>query len=302
MTSTPSLFGISGKLAALLVAALSVTPALGAAAPWQSGEAKQDGKHVVITQLIGGDKGGSFLGVGVREIDAERAREKNVPEERGVEITSVVEDSAAEKAGLQKGDVVLEYNGQRVEGVEQFIRLVRETPVGRQATIQVSRDGSMETVTATIGTKKTGVYYKKGGGKYFRIPDIRIPHIRIPDIPHVFTTWHSRKLGIEAESLESQLAEYFGVEEGVLVRSVMKGSAAEKAGLRAGDVILKAGDTEVTTPREVTSVIREMESDTFPLTIMREKRERTLTVTIEDGPDGNGSLRGTFVYDRGTRL
>ena len=76
--------------------------------------------------------GGSYLGIGVAEVDAERAKALNLKEVRGVEVKSVDDNSPAAKAGLKEGDVVLEYNGQRIEGTEQFVRLVRETPVDRQ--------------------------------------------------------------------------------------------------------------------------------------------------------------------------
>jgi len=74
----------------------------------------------------------SFLGVGVTEVNTGRAKALNLKEERGVEISRVQDNSPAEKAGLKVGDVVLEYNGQRVEGIEQFVRLVRETPAGER--------------------------------------------------------------------------------------------------------------------------------------------------------------------------
>ena len=70
----------------------------------------------------------SYIGLGVAEIDAERAKALNLKEERGVEVKSVTENSPAAKAGIKTGDMVLEYNGQRVEGMDQFSRLVRETP------------------------------------------------------------------------------------------------------------------------------------------------------------------------------
>ena len=89
------------------------------------------------------------------------------------------------------------------------------------------------------------------------IPRIEIPDIRIPDVPRPVVSWRSSILGIEGESLDSQLADFFGVKEGVLVRSVVKGSAAEKAGLKAGDVIVRVDDTKVATPREVSSAVRE---------------------------------------------
>lgn len=83
--------------------------------------------------------GRSFLGVGVKEIDEERAKALKLRDEYGVEVTNVEEDSPASKAGLKTGDVVLEYNGQRVEGTEQFVRFVRETPTGRTVKLLVSR-------------------------------------------------------------------------------------------------------------------------------------------------------------------
>jgi serine protease Do len=222
---------------------------------------------------------GSFLGVNVSEIDSERAKALKLKEERGVEITKVEEESPADKAGLKHGDVVLEYNGNRVEGTEQFIRMVRETPVGRQAKLLISREGATQALTATIGSRRRGIM-EPG---VVAIPRVEIPEIRIPDVPRAFMSWRSSTLGIEAESVESQLAEYFGVKQGVLVRSVQKDSPAQKAGLRAGDVIVRVNSELVATPREISSVIRSMEAKrSFPVTITRERKEATVTVTLED--------------------
>ncbi|MCP5114870.1 MAG: PDZ domain-containing protein [bacterium] len=293
----------SGTFAAVLLLVLGAAPLVGA--PQQQGpRATPAGQQVMF---FGGDaQQRSFLGVGVQEVDSGRAAEKQLAEERGVEITKVVPDSAAEKAGILKGDVVLDYNGQQVEGVEQFIRLVRETPVGRSVTLRVHRSGKEQTLKATIGTcGKCGTVVLSGSGKgpVIRIPDIEIPDINVPDVPRVFTTWRSSKLGIEAESLRSQLADFFGVEEGVLVRSVLKGSPADKAGFRAGDVILEVGGVEVASPREVTSAIREQDTDSFEVLVVRNRERTTLTVTTKsDGPGGEGRLRRKFFDPRVTSL
>ena len=90
--------------------------------------------------------GGTYLGVNLAEIDANRAKELKLKEDYGVEITRVEENSPAEKAGVKPGDVVLEYNGQRVEGMEQFGRMVRETPPGREVKLTVSRNGATQTL------------------------------------------------------------------------------------------------------------------------------------------------------------
>ena len=77
----------------------------------------------------------------MKDIDADSAKKFNLKEVRGVEITQVEENSPAAKAGIKEGDVVLEYNGQPVEGGEQLSRLVRETPIGRQVKVGVWRNG-----------------------------------------------------------------------------------------------------------------------------------------------------------------
>jgi len=218
--------------------------------------------------------GGTYLGVNLCEISGDRARELKLKEAYGVEITRVEENSPAEKAGLKSGDVVLEYNGQRVEGMEQFGRLVRETPAGREARLLISRNGNTQTIVATLQTRKV---------KNLAIPNVEIPEIRMPDMPQIFTAWRSPMLGVETETLGSQLAAYFGVKEGVLVRSVARDTAAEKAGIKAGDVITKVDGTTVTTPNELVSALHAASSKrTFPLDIVRDRHETSVTVTLDD--------------------
>ena len=225
---------------------------------------------------------GSYLGVGVVEITPERAKSLNLKDEHGVEITRVEEDSPAGKAGIKAGDVVLEYNGQRVEGVDQFMRLVRETPPGRDVKLSLSRSGSPQQLTVRTMARKAWLA-SRFGEQAVELPRIEMPDIRIPDVPRAFMSWRSSFLGIEGESLDSQLAEFFGVREGVLVRSVVKGSAAEKAGLRAGDVIVRVDDTKVATPREISTAVRSARSrKNVTVTAVREKRETAFSLPIED--------------------
>lgn len=225
--------------------------------------------------------GGTYLGVSIAEVDANRARDLKLKDSYGVEITRVEEGSPAEKAGIKPGDVVLEYNGQRVEGMEQFGRLVHETPAGREAKLVVSRGGTTQVIAATLATRKLRAV---GGLHEIVPPNIEIPEIRIPDMPQIFTTLRSPMLGVEAESLGTQLAGYFGVKEGVLVRSVVKDTAAEKAGIRAGDVITKVDGNEVTTPNELAGAVRAATSKrTFTIDLVRDHKEMTVGVTIEDG-------------------
>jgi serine protease Do len=231
----------------------------------------------------------SYLGVGVAEITSERAKTLNLKEEYGVEVTNVEKDSPADRAGVRTGDVVLEYNGHRVEGAEQFVRLVHETPVGRDVKLVIARGGATQSLSATIGNRKAPNRTFGPEGFQFQMPQMPgvNPRMEMPDLPSSMS-WRSSMLGIEAESLSSQLAEYFGVKDGVLVRSVVEDSAAEKAGLKAGDVIVKVGERKVTTPGEITEAIRSAAGKTVPLSVMRNHREMSLTATLEQAPRRRG--------------
>ena len=247
--------------------------------------------------------GGGFLGVGVEEIDQERAQALGLREEHGVEVKSIEEGSPASKAGLKVGDVVLDYNGQRVEGVEQFTRMVGETPVGRRCTLGVWRNHAAQTLTATLaarswpgfdeqaaremerGMRDVEVQMKDLDGKLRRMPPMP-PMSAMPEIPGVppmlprpTMGWQMSVLGIEGEELNPQLAEFFGVKEGVLVRSVVHDSPAQRGGLKAGDVITRIDGTVVTSPREIGSLMRASRGkQTTAVTLFRARKELTLEI------------------------
>jgi len=244
-----------------------------------------------------------YLGVGGQDITSDRAKALKLKEERGVEVTSVEPDAGASKAGVKVGDVILQYNGQKVEGWEHLKRLVRETPVHREVKIVLWRNGAEQTVTASIGQHK-GFSIESGDGAWDLVvpPAAPMPPTAMPtpppswsmpqfDIPQLRTLMPTSSLGIIGEALgqESQLAEFFGVKEGVLVRSVNKDSAAEKSGMKAGDVITKIDDTAISTPQQIGSALRAARGrNSVNVTVVRSKKEMTLTVT----PDANGYFRG----------
>ncbi len=234
---------------------------------------------------------GSYLGIGVAEVTPERAKALKLKEERGAEVTSVTADSPAAKAGIKEGDVVLEYNGQNVQGVAQLTRMVEETPPDRQVKIVVWRNGGTQTLTATIATRRGVQIFGDDGDRMFRQFAIPSPMPPMIDIPRFSMNWQNPRLGIVGESLgqEQQLADFFGVRDGVLVKSVEKNSAAEKGGIKAGDIIVKVGDSKITTTEEITRALRALKSgaSNLTVTVVRNKKETPLTVTI-DVPSNNG--------------
>jgi C-terminal processing protease CtpA/Prc len=235
-----------------------------------------------------GDDGSSWLGVETHEVTAEKAKELKLSAERGVVLGKIVPDSPAAKAGLKENDVVTEINGQRVEGAAQFRRMIREIPAGRSVQLTVWRDGRSQTISATLGKSEERRHAMKmvtpePGTFAFRMPDM-------PEIPSM--EWNGNvlmgsqpRLGIDAEDLNGQLGAFFGAPdgEGILVRDVSSGSAAEKAGVKAGDVITSLNGERIRTAgelREKLSAKRDDKDRTVKLGVLRNKSEVSLTVEL----------------------
>lgn len=231
--------------------------------------------------------GTSYLGIGIADITPERAKALKLKEERGIEVGHVDENSPAAKAGLKEGDVILEFNGTAVEGMDQFVRMVHETPAGRQVKLAIWRNGAQQDVTVTVGARKSTVIETPDGPVAIpAIPAIpSIPPMPPIEIPRFEMTWQNPMLGIEGESLgnHQQFAAFFGVTDGVLVKNVIKNSPAEKAGLKAGDVIIKVDNAKVGSTREITSQLRSMRSrKNVPVTVVRDKKEVTFNVNLDE--------------------
>jgi S1-C subfamily serine protease len=239
-----------------------------------------------------------WLGVSTADVTSDRLSSLKLKEERGVEILNVITDSPAAKAGLKEHDVILEINGTRVDSVEQLQRMVRELPAGRTVSLLISRDGSTQTVPAKLGERSQ--YQGRLGDRdfVFRMPEFRMPDIRIPS-PNVqvFSLTQGARLGIDVEPLGRQLADYFGAPggEGLLVRSVDRDGPADKAGVKAGDVIVKIDGRKVSDAGDIRSLLRDTrEKRTFPIQLVRNKKEMTVTVTVEppERTRGRTSIRG----------
>lgn len=259
-----------------------VVCALGCGAAWAQSSDEGLQSSVPMMAFQGVAEGGSYLGVFVAEIDAQRAKALKLPEERGVEITRVEPGSPAEKAGLKSGDVVLGYGGEQIEGMKQFQRIIRETPAGRHVNLSIFRNGAPQTIPVVIGAMKSAMFHFPEGGALLT-PQITTPDVLVPDLPQILSGARSPVLGVETEPLSPQLASFFGVSQGVLVRSVLHGSAAEKAGIKAGDIITKADDMEIGDPGRLSMAVRSafMNQKPIALKLVRNKQQMSMTVTLE---------------------
>jgi len=251
----------------------------------------QDPNHdgdVDDTFYLTDDSGAGWLGVETQEVTSDKAKSLKLGSERGVLLGQVVPDSPAAKAGLKQDDIITEINGQRVEGAVQFRRMIHEIPAGRTAQLTVWRDGRSQAFSVTLGKAEERHRFWMGTNPdtlSFRMPEIP-DNIEIPDVPFVGPMVMSGmrpRLGIDAEDLSGQLGSFFGAPdgEGILVREVNPGSPAEKAGLKAGDVITKLNDERVRTAADLREKLSAKRDDkSVKLGIYRNHSEMSLSVEL----------------------
>jgi membrane-associated protease RseP (regulator of RpoE activity) len=238
-----------------------------------------------VQVLLGGR--GSWLGVGVAEVTSEKVKELKLPAERGALLGKIVPDSPAARAGLKENDVITEINGQRVEGSEQFRRMIREIPAGRTAQLSVWRDGRQQTITVTLGKSEAAHHHTMvaptPGTFAFHMPEM--PDLSGLEGLHNFSfsfSGHTR-LGIDAEDLEGDFGNYFGAPdgEGVLVRNVVENSPAAKAGLKAGDVITSLDGERIRSAGELREkLLLKKDAKTVKLGMLRNRSELSLSVEL----------------------
>jgi S1-C subfamily serine protease len=218
----------------------------------------------------------SYLGVDTLELNAERAKALNLKDVAGLEVTRVAEDSPAARAGIHVHDVILEIGGQKVDGLDDFRASIAGKAPGTKIVLTVARNGAKQTIAATLEPRPVSLF--------MGMPQqgVLIPAIPMsPEDLQAMIAGDAPKVGFEGEALTPQLAEFFGVREGegVLVRAVVEKTPAERAGLKAGDVITKVNGTPVTNPREISGIVRQSKK-TIVFTVVRNKKEITLNVEL----------------------
>jgi serine protease Do len=228
--------------------------------------------------------GGGRLGVSVRDLDADDLKGKVTS---GVAIESVDEDSAAAKAGMKSGDIVVEFDGERVRSVRQLTRLVSETPEGRSVAAAVLRDGQRVTVNVTPSSNASR-WISSGSAQTVpqlleRVMPAR-PMTRTPLPPSLdtFVYRSGNQLGVSVSEISEQLADFFGTKDGVLVSSVTPNSAAAKAGVKAGDVITSVNGSSVNDAADLRRRLQDVdEGAEFSLGIVRNKQSMTVKGKLE---------------------
>ncbi len=241
-----------------------------------------------------------YLGIDVRDVDQEQVTGLRLKDARGAVVVRVDHDGPAGKMGLREHDVVLQMNGTAIDGEEQMRRLLHEMGPGRSVTLVVSRDGQAMTLSTQMAVREEverQAWLDHLGGP--QAPAIGFPtgQDASGDAPAaaggpVSGGRYGRSFlgslmmsptytGAVLEKMKPQLAGFFGVQggAGLLVQSVESNSPAALAGMRAGDVVVRANARGVESVSQWVKQVKDAKGRPITVVVMREKAEKTLTIT-----------------------
>jgi len=230
-----------------------------------------------------------YLGVDFVDVDQEKAQSLKLKEVRGAVITLIDHDAPAGQAGMRVNDVVIQLNGQNVEGAEQLKRMLKEIPPGHKVSIEVSRDGNVQTMAVELVDHRVlghDIWKKIGHDGDDAAPSTlgMLTGTGDASAPSVFKMpifGSTLNVGAMVEPLTSQMADYLGVPNGLMVKQVARKSEAAAAGLKAFDVILKVGSDAISTSADWERALHANTGKPVQVTILRERKQQTLTLQVD---------------------
>jgi C-terminal processing protease CtpA/Prc len=237
----------------------------------------------------------------------------------GVLVNRVIPDSPADRAGLEKGDIITSFNSRSIDSPEALAAIVGQGRVGQTASLQVVvRDGRSRNLSVKLAGRSDDDEMDMGDPDrhVIRIKDLDLKDLDLhmqglgelgQGIPGMWRSMGRGRLGVRIESLNADLGSYFSVPggKGVLIVEVLKDTPAEKAGLKAGDVIMRVGDQSVLDAEDLIKALGGDEGkvalgivrkgDNRTISVELEKQEHVIRIRRGDGAMGYGDTRRTRV-------
>ncbi|HEY4612325.1 MAG TPA: PDZ domain-containing protein [Bacteroidota bacterium] len=215
----------------------------------------------------------SYIGVSIQTLTAKLAKANGNKVDEGALVNDVERKSPADSAGIAEGDVIVQFGDRKIYDADDLQKAVSKVKPGTKVNVMVDRKGSTKTIALTVGKNPNRM------SRVFAGPGMR-----------AFAFGSSKAIGANLHPLGEQLAEYFQIPggKGVLVESVESESAADKAGMKAGDVIVKIGSEQVEDIADVWEALGEYEEgETADIEVIRKGASKKLSLEIEEGDEGS---------------
>jgi serine protease Do len=215
-------------------------------------------------------KKSGWIGVLIQDVNEKIAQNAKLDTEEGAFVKEVVKSSPADSAGIQECDIIIEYNGKKIFDSDELAKIISRTVPGTKVDIVILRDGQKRTLQLTVGKKKVSKH------QIFSV---------MPNIPDIHVFFGNHILGLQLLTLNERLGEYFSApnNEGVLVEEVEHESSAEKAGFKAGDIIIRIGNKTVDAVEKIQKELHKYdEGDKVEFEVMRKGVKKTFSIEMEE--------------------
>jgi membrane-associated protease RseP (regulator of RpoE activity) len=275
----------AGTLGALVLAGLVTA---GIAVSSQAGSSNDDDqikKKTTVTVVTKGERG-AYLGV--------RTSEDTESDQGGARVNEVMDDSPAEEAGIEEGDVIVSFGGATVRGPMALTEQIHKASPEDKVQVGIVRDGKRQTVAVTLGERAHTTIMVPRHGQYIQVPlpDTEALENHLKGLENfyvgpkgnawVFRMGNRPKLGVELVETTPELREHLGGgrDRGVLVGKVMSEMPAEKAGLKVGDLIVSVDGDSVSDASELVEALEDKDGKTVALEVVRDGKQMRLSVTL----------------------
>lgn len=254
------LFNLQGQVVGVNTAIVAGGQGIGFAIPTNLARS-------VITQLKGrGKVVRGWLGVLVQQITPDIAEGLGLSEPKGALVSDVTPGSPADVVGIKRQDIITEFNGQKINDMQELPRLVAATPPGTEVTLKFLRNGKGQIAKLKLGELPEEVAKSGGVGQ-------QIEH----------------NLGLVVQEINPQMQRHLGIQDsqGVIITKVESGSIAEEAGLRPGDIILEINKKQVKNLDDYRKAIDSVKSgQTALLLVKRDKNTLYIALKVEGNAKG----------------
>ena len=230
---------------------------------------------------------GSYLGIYMTDLSDGTRRALGLEEGQGVLVEDIVQDEPADKAGMQTGDVILEFNGRDVSSSSELGRLLNRAEPGESVEVIVWRERKRVTLSLEMRRRRRPtVFGTSSGGVLAATPELYAPTFSVGDGRSGYSfAWGTpqadRHLGVRTQELTGQLADYFEVGRGVLITWVVPNSPAGQAGVRAGDILVALAGQPVASEEDLGFILSaEDDATEITLEVIRRGEKKSLTLEL----------------------
>ena len=224
---------------------------------------------------------GAWLGVEVSNLDDETKGALGTDQENGAVVKKVFDDTPAEEAGIEPGDIIVKLDDREIDSSSDLIKALKKYEAGDKAVVEVLRDGDRVKMDVTLGERSDDqtVVVKGRPQKHIEIMKLL----------------NGNYLGVQVQELDEDLAAYFDVkaDEGLLITRVEEGTPAEEAGLKSGDILVTVGGQTVLTAQDIRDVLGDYEEgEEVDIEYIRKGKKAQTKAEVESRENFSWTLPG----------